>query len=146
MWQSTGKEQAQATVTIRDGSIKVEANHLGESVLHVIADAETWLAFLAKEKNLLWALLTRKIRLRGNPQWLLRFSGCFLGWGGAGPRALTVHVIFAGGESGEELSLVQRLMGHSSLLTTALYLHVTACRLGEVRSPLDLIDTSHVQP
>ena len=79
MWQSTGKEQAQATVTIRDGSIKVEANHLGESVLHVIADAETWLAFLAKEKNLLWALLTRKIRLRGNPQWLLRFSGCFLG-------------------------------------------------------------------
>jgi ferredoxin len=75
----TGKEQAQATVTIRDGSIKVDANHLGESVLHVIADAETWLAFLAKEKNLLWALLTRKIRLRGNPQWLLKFSGCFLG-------------------------------------------------------------------
>jgi site-specific recombinase XerD len=43
-----------------------------------------------------------------------------------------------------ELTLVQRLMGHSSLLTTALYLHVTACRLGEVRSPLDLIDTSHL--
>lgn len=47
-------------------------------------------------------------------------------------------------ESGVELTLVQRLMGHSSLLTTALYLHVTACRLGEVRSPLDLIDTSHL--
>jgi hypothetical protein len=31
-------------------------------------------------------------------------------------------------------------------LTTALYLHVTACRLGEVRSPLDLIDTSHLEP
>jgi integrase/recombinase XerD len=47
-------------------------------------------------------------------------------------------------ESGVELTLVQRLMGHSSLLTTALYLHVTACRLGEVRSPLDLIATSHL--
>jgi site-specific recombinase XerD len=47
-------------------------------------------------------------------------------------------------ESGVELTLVQRLMGHSSLLTTALYLHVTACRLGDVRSPLDLIATSHL--
>jgi integrase/recombinase XerD len=57
-------------------------------------------------------------------------------------HSFATHLI----ESGVELSLVQRLMGHSSLLTTALYLHVTACRLGEVRSPLDLIDTSHLQP
>jgi site-specific recombinase XerD len=27
------------------------------------------------------------------------------------------------------------LMGHASLMTTALYLHVTECRLGEVHSP-----------
>lgn len=42
-------------------------------------------------------------------------------------------------ESGLELTLVQRLLGHSSLLTTARYLHVTAARLGQIRSPLDLI-------
>jgi site-specific recombinase XerD len=52
-------------------------------------------------------------------------------------------------ESGLELTLVQRLLGHSSLLTTARYLHVTAARLGEVRSPLDLIQfntlTAHRQ-
>lgn len=42
-------------------------------------------------------------------------------------------------EAGLELPLVQRLLGHSSLLTTARYLHVTAARLGQVRSPLDLI-------
>ena len=47
-------------------------------------------------------------------------------------------------ESGVELPVVQHLLGHSSLRTTALYLHVTACRLGEVHSPLDLIDTSHL--
>jgi site-specific recombinase XerD len=42
-------------------------------------------------------------------------------------------------ESGVELPVVQHLLGHSSLRTTALYLHVTARRLAEVRSPLDLI-------
>lgn len=52
-------------------------------------------------------------------------------------HSFATHLI----ESGVELPVVQRLMGHASLLTTALYLHVTACRLGEVRSPLDLIDT-----
>ena len=42
-------------------------------------------------------------------------------------------------ESGVELPVVQHLLGHSSIKTTALYLHVTARRLAEVRSPLDLI-------
>ena len=45
-------------------------------------------------------------------------------------------------ENGVELTVVQRLLGHSSLLTTARYLHVTAQRLGQVGSPLDLIDLS----
>jgi site-specific recombinase XerD len=43
-------------------------------------------------------------------------------------------------EAGLELPLVQRLLGHSSLLTTARYLHVTAARLGQIGSPLDLIE------
>jgi integrase/recombinase XerD len=49
-------------------------------------------------------------------------------------------------ESGLELTLVQRLLGHSSLLTTAGYLHVTAARLGEIRSPLDLIEFKALTP
>jgi integrase/recombinase XerD len=44
-------------------------------------------------------------------------------------------------ESGVELPVVQYLLGHSSLKTTALYLHVTARRLAEVHSPLDLISS-----
>jgi integrase len=42
--------------------------------------------------------------------------------------------------------LVQRLLGHASLLTTARYLHVTAVRLGQVRSPLDLIEFTALTP
>lgn len=49
-------------------------------------------------------------------------------------------------EAGLELTLVQRLLGHSSLLTTARYLHVTAARLGEIRSPLDLIEVQALAP
>lgn len=47
-------------------------------------------------------------------------------------------------ENGVELTLVQRLLGHSSLLTTARYLHVTSARLDAAQSPLDLIDLSRL--
>lgn len=73
----TGREPAQATVAISGGKIQVESGHTGEPNLRVTADSETWLGFLAKEKNLLWALLTRRIQLRGNPKWLLAFGKCF---------------------------------------------------------------------
>ena len=73
----TGREPAQATVTIRAGKLQVQPGLVGEPNLRVIADSETWLGFLAQEKNLLWALLTRRIRLQGNPKWLLAFGKCF---------------------------------------------------------------------
>jgi putative sterol carrier protein len=47
--------------------------------LQITADSNTWLKFLAKEQNLVWALLRRQIRLRGNWRSLLAFSKCFPG-------------------------------------------------------------------
>ncbi len=73
----TGGETAEVTVVIRAGTIQVEPGLKGACKIHVTADTETWLGFLAKEKNLLWALLTRRIKLRGNPKWLLAFGKCF---------------------------------------------------------------------
>jgi len=73
----TGNDTAEVTVTIRAGTIRVERGLQGKPNIHVIADAETWLGFLAKEKNLLWGLITRKIRIKGNPRWILAFSRCF---------------------------------------------------------------------
>jgi len=43
-------------------------------------------------------------------------------------------------ESGVEVTLVQRLLGHRSLKTTARYLQVRLERLEQVKSPLDLLD------
>ena len=73
----TGKETTEATVTIRDGKLTVENGLLGQPNLKVTADSETWLGFLAGERNLLWSLLTRRVRLQGNPKWLLAFKRCF---------------------------------------------------------------------
>jgi len=49
----------------------------GEADLRVTADSETWLGFLAKERSLLWALLRRRIRIKGSPKLLVAFGKCF---------------------------------------------------------------------
>jgi site-specific recombinase XerD len=43
-------------------------------------------------------------------------------------------------ESGVEITIVQRLLGHNSLSVTANYLHVRRERLAQVQSPLQLLD------
>jgi ferredoxin len=73
----TGKETRKATVTIRAGTLQVQEGHQGAADLRVIADSETWLGFLAKERSLVWALLRRRIRLQGSPRWLIAFGKCF---------------------------------------------------------------------
>lgn len=73
----TGEEQAEATVVISEKTIRVTPGLTGTPDLHVTADARTWLGFLAKEKSLVWALLRRRIRLKGSPRLLLAFGRCF---------------------------------------------------------------------
>ena len=66
--RSRGQEPAEATVVIRDKTIRVEEGHVGSPDLSVTADSRTWLGFLRKERSLVWALLRRKIRLKGSPR------------------------------------------------------------------------------
>jgi Fe-S-cluster-containing hydrogenase component 2 len=73
----TGSSDQKATVTIRNKTLEVTDGHAGKPDLRITADADTWLRFLAKEENIVWALLRRKIRLRGSPRLLLAFGGCF---------------------------------------------------------------------
>jgi integrase/recombinase XerC len=47
-------------------------------------------------------------------------------------------------ESGVEITVVQRLLGHSSLSTTANYLHVREERIAALGGPLQLLDLSHL--
>ena len=73
----TGREPKTATVVIRDKTIRVSDGLEGTPDLRLTADSATWLGFLAKERSLLWALLRRKIRIKGSPKLLIAFGKCF---------------------------------------------------------------------
>jgi Fe-S-cluster-containing hydrogenase component 2 len=73
----TGKERRHATVVIRDRTLQVHDGHQGQADLRVTADSESWLGFLAKERSLPWALMRRKIRIKGSPKLLVAFGKCF---------------------------------------------------------------------
>jgi site-specific recombinase XerD len=47
-------------------------------------------------------------------------------------------------EAGVDLRTIQVLLGHSSITSTAWYLHLTRKTLERTRSPLDLLDLSHL--
>ena len=73
----TGKETRQATIVIQNNTVKVVHGHQGQADFHLTADSQTWLGFLAKERNLLWAVLQRKFRVKGPIRLLQKFSLCF---------------------------------------------------------------------
>lgn len=73
----SGDERIEATVIVRDESIEVKAGHVGASDLHVTADSATWLGILARDRSEMWALLRRKLRLRGPMRLMKSFAACF---------------------------------------------------------------------
>jgi Fe-S-cluster-containing hydrogenase component 2 len=73
----TGREQQCATITISNQTLTITDNLVGKADLQITADSDTWLGFIAKERNLVWALLRRKIRIKGSPRLLLAFGRCF---------------------------------------------------------------------
>src|SRR5262245_32720056 len=85
----TGAEQRQVTIRIQNRTLELQEGLIGKAGMHVMADAKTWLGFLAKERNLIVALATRKIRLKGDPRLLLAFGRCFPS---IGPRRAHVEL------------------------------------------------------
>jgi epoxyqueuosine reductase QueG/putative sterol carrier protein len=73
----TGEEDLKGTVIIREKTVGVQEGHVDQADLQVTADSRTWIDFLAQEKNLVWAIITRKIRLKGSPKLLKAFAKCF---------------------------------------------------------------------
>jgi hypothetical protein len=49
----------------------------GRPDVHVAADSQTLIGFLRTERNVLGALLRRKLRIKGAPGLLVAFGKCF---------------------------------------------------------------------
>ena len=73
----TGNENLEGTVTIREKTLTMNDGLEGRCDLHVTADSLTWIKFLAKEMNLVKALVTRKIKIKGSPKLMMAFAKCF---------------------------------------------------------------------
>lgn len=72
----TDKEPARATMVIRDRRLTVSEGHEGKPDLRIVADFATWQRFLAKETNLLGAILKRKVRIQGPLRLEVAYGRC----------------------------------------------------------------------
>ena len=73
----TGAEERRATMSIRDQNWRCWKVIRGKPISQSRRTAKHGSGFLAKERNLVWALLRRKIRIKGSPRLLLAFGKCF---------------------------------------------------------------------
>ncbi len=73
----TGEQGARATVRIDDGTLEVAEGLVGEPDLVVRAPAETWLEIVTKKRSPVLAVLTGRLRVRGDRSLLHKFAACF---------------------------------------------------------------------
>ena len=73
----TGSSRLDATVTIANQKLTVEPGHIGKSDVSITVDSRAWLEFLNKKRNIATMLLSRAMRVKGNPRLLADFGRCF---------------------------------------------------------------------
>lgn len=76
-FEFTGNESAEATVRIRNQTLEVERGLIGKADCTVKADSATWLKFLRKERNIVWAIIRCKVKVKGSLALFKAFGKCF---------------------------------------------------------------------
>ncbi len=71
------KETHKATITIREKTLDVQDGLHGEPTIRLVASEAAWIGFVRKERSLVRGLVTRGIKIKGNPKLMLRFGQCF---------------------------------------------------------------------
>jgi len=73
----TGDENFSASVGIENSTLTVDMKLNKAPDITIVSDARTWLDFLAGEKNMLLALISRKIKIKGPLKFMNQFQQCF---------------------------------------------------------------------
>jgi len=73
----TGSDAVQATVRINDGTLEVERGLVGAPDVLIRASGDVWLDIVTKRRSPVIAVLTRRLRVRGDRSLLARFAACF---------------------------------------------------------------------
>ena len=76
-FEFSGESQEKATITIKEGKLRVESGLVGTPDLQLRADARSWVGFVRRERNIVWLLLRRKLRKSGPLSLLQAFGRCF---------------------------------------------------------------------
>lgn len=72
-----GDVPVQATVRIDDGTLEVDSGLVGQPDVRVATDGALWLDVVTKRRSAMFAVLTGKLRIRGDRSLLDRFAACF---------------------------------------------------------------------
>ena len=74
----TGAQAATATVVIDEGTLEVTRELEGDPDVSVRVDGQLWLDLLKKRRSMVWAVITRQLKVKGSLSLLKRFSAVFL--------------------------------------------------------------------
>jgi hypothetical protein len=70
-------KKSKVTYIIKNQSLEILDGHQGKPDLVITSKAKDWTKFLNKELNLFWALITRKIKTKGNLKHFQNFGKVF---------------------------------------------------------------------
>jgi putative sterol carrier protein len=73
----TGSPPVQATVRIDDGSLEIEKGHVGTPDVSIQADGQVWIDVVTKRRNPVLAVITGRLKVKGDRSLLGRFAACF---------------------------------------------------------------------
>ena len=74
----TGDGARDVVLHVKDGTLDVQEGTVPDDPsLSLKADADTWLAVENGQVNPMMAMMTRKITMKGNPQFAMKFMGLF---------------------------------------------------------------------
>ena len=73
----TGKDKRKATIVLKEKTLQIQEGHVGVPDIVIIVDSQTWLELLARPKRIIWAIVQRKLRIRGPLSLMQAFRRCF---------------------------------------------------------------------